>query len=136
MLNSFENTWANYNENGADGGEWNERRSKAVGLGEYDYETFFMRDHRELEMEVAGLISSISVLKHQHNTEEETLILRDCIPMYFNHLDKMNATYRFQNACAYIAGKYDVRDYYMRTLIIKAVEHAGGYENIFQRVDK
>lgn len=100
-----------------------------------NYETFFMRDHRELDAETAGLISALSVLKHQHNTEEETRILRDCIPMYFNHLDRMDVTFRFQNACIYIAEKYDVRMHYMRTLIIKAVEHAGGYENIFRRAE-
>lgn len=88
-----------------------------------------------LECNCTGLISAISVLKHQHNTDEEIKVMRDCIPLYFKHLDEIGVTFRFQNAMIYIAEKYDVREHYMRTLFIKAVEHAGGYENIYRRAE-
>ena len=100
-----------------------------------DYETFFYPANNELDVAVSGLISAISVLKHQYNTADEVKTIRDCIPLYFKQLDALNVTFRFQNACIYIAEKYDVRMHYMRTLIIKAVEHAGGYENIFRRAE-
>jgi hypothetical protein len=95
----------------------------------------YFKDFNELESNCTGLISAISVLKHQHNTDEEIKIMRDCIPHYLKKLDNLNVTFRFQNAMIYIAEHYDVRMYYMRTLLIKAVEHAGGYENIYRRTE-
>jgi hypothetical protein len=97
------------------------------------YETVFYPANSEIDAAVSGLISAVSVLQHQHNTEDEIKVLRDCIPLYFKQLDRQNVTFRFQNACIYIAEKFDVREYYMRTLVIKAVEHAGGYDNIYRR---
>lgn len=99
------------------------------------YEKYFGKGTTVLEANCTGLISAISVLKYQHNTEEEIKIMRDIIPHYFKELDKLNVTFRFQNAMIYIAEHYDVRMYYMRTLLIKAVEHAGGYENIYRKME-
>ena len=99
------------------------------------FDEYFGKAGKKIDAYCSGLISAISVLKHQHNTDEEIKIMRDCIPFYFKELDKLNVTFRFQNAMIYIAEKYDVRDYYMRSLIIKAVEHAGGYENIYRRAE-
>lgn len=98
------------------------------------FDTYF-KNFNALESNCTGLISAISVLKYQHNTDEEIKIMRDIIPHYFKELNKLNVTFRFQNAMIYIAEHYDVRMYYMRTLLIKAVEHAGGYENIYRKAE-
>lgn len=96
----------------------------------------YFKNFGELESNCSGLISAISVLKHQRNTDEEIKVMRDCISLYFKQLDKLHVTFRFQNAMIYIAERYDVRMHYMRTLIIKAVEHAGGYENIYRKAEE
>lgn len=100
------------------------------------FEKYFGKSGNELDAHCSGLISCISVLKHQRNTDEEIKVMRDCIPLYFRRLDEMNVTFRFQNAMIYIAEHYDTREHYMRSLIIKAVEHAGGYENIYRRAEQ
>lgn len=73
MLNIFVNTWGNYNENGADGGEWitlpmdadelqNKLQAIAAGMNDNDPE-FFINDYEftgEIELGDVGEMDSIT----------------------------------------------------------------------------
>ena len=90
--------------------------------------------HSEMYYVCASLVSGISVLKHQKNSEEEIRIINDCIKSCFHRLDEMNVTFRFQNSLIYIAEKIDSRADYLINMIEKAVFHAGGIENVYRRI--
>lgn len=90
MLNIFVNTWGNYNENGADGGEWitlpmdagdlNETLERiAKNMGDLDPE-FFVNDYEyttEIELRDIGEMESITAL-NQELQEFDSLDEWDC----------------------------------------------------------
>lgn len=82
---------------------------------------------------IINLLSAVSLLKHDKSlTEDEQKTLRGCIEFSFSCLDKINVSFRFQNALLYIAEKYDSRVYYLRDMIRFAVDHAGGVNEIYR----
>ena len=82
----------------------------------------------------ASIISGVSVLEHQKVSDEEIATIDDCIKFCFKKLDEIGVTFKFQNSLLYISEKIDSRSDYLINMIKKAVDHAGGIENIYRRI--
>lgn len=97
------------------------------------FNDIFHPSNSKLYYNCAGVISGVSVLKHQITNDEERKAIDGSIKLCFQQLDKMGVTFRFQNSLLYIAEKFDSRSYYLHDMLNKAVFHAGGIENIYRR---
>ena len=89
----------------------------------------------ELYYNCASLVSGVSILNHQILNDDERKSIDDSIKDCFQQLDKMGVTFRFQNSLLYIAEKFDSRSNYLRDMIIKAIDHAGGIENVYMMAE-
>lgn len=98
------------------------------------FNELFNPSNSELYYNCASIVSGVSVIKHQKVSDEEKETIDGCIKFCFKQLDKMNVTFRFQNSLLYIAEKIDSRSDYLINMIEKAVNHAGGVENIYRRI--
>lgn len=83
----------------------------------------------------ASIVSGVSVLRHQIVNDEERNAIDESIKSCFQQLDKIGVTFRFQNSLLYIAEKFDCRRYYLHDMINIAVDHAGGIENVYRRIE-
>lgn len=98
------------------------------------YNDVLNTSNSKLYYNCASLVSGVSILNHQIVNDEERKAIDDSIKDCFQHLDKMGITFRFQNSLLYIAEKFDSRSYYLHDMIIKAIDHAGGIENVYRRI--
>jgi antirestriction protein len=85
MLNIFVNTWGNYNENGADGGEWitlpmeadeleEKMQSIADAMGDHDPE-FFINDYEwTVELELGDVHEMDSITEWNERCNEATAL--------------------------------------------------------------
>lgn len=71
-----------------------------------------------------SLLANASTLYHERLTPSEEKSVRDLIRDCFDHLDAMNVTHRFQNACLYVAEHYDHRKYSLTYLLTIANQYA------------
>lgn len=92
----------------------------------------FNSSNSKLYHNCAGVISGVSVLKHQIVNDEERKAIDGSIKLCFQQLDKMGVTFRFQNSLLYIAEKFDSRSYYVRDMLNMAISRAGGIENVYK----
>lgn len=93
----------------------------------------FLPEYDKLYYLSISVISGISLLRHDKTlTDEERDALNCSVKCSFNTLDKMNVSFRFQNSLVYVGEKYNTKDYYLRELIIKAIERIKGIENIYR----
>ena len=63
--------------------------------------------------ELAGLLTSISILEWQRNSEMEKQELDQKIKLHFEILDRMGVTYLIQNTIMKYGREYDLRAYYL-----------------------
>lgn len=96
------------------------------------FNDIFNPSNSNLYYNCASVISGVSVLKHQIVNEDERISIDGSIKFCFQQLDKMGATFRFQNSLIYIAEKFDSRSYYLHDMLNKAVAHAGGIEYVYR----
>lgn len=93
----------------------------------------FESKNDKLYYPIINLLSGVSLLKHDKSlTQDERKTIDGCVKGSFDRLDELGVTFRFQNSLLYIAEKYDSRIYYLRDMILKAVEHAGGVDRIYK----
>lgn len=99
------------------------------------FNDIFNPSNSELYYNCASLVSGVSILNHQILNDDERKSIDDSIKDCFQQLDKMGVTFRFQNSLLYIAEKFDSRSNYLRDMIIKAIDHAGGIENVYRMAE-
>lgn len=71
-----------------------------------------------------SLLATASTLYHERLTPPVEKSVRDLIEDCFQHLDALNVSHRFQNACLYVAEHYDHRKHSLTYLMSVATRHA------------
>lgn len=71
-----------------------------------------------------ALLCAASALHHERLDPTVEKSVRDQIQDSFAHLDELHVTHRFQNACLYVAERYDHRLYNLSHLLTLATLQA------------
>lgn len=73
-------------------------------------DTTMTRDQMD---ELSGLITHISIMKHQRLDDDERAAFHNTMMFHFEMLDKLGVPFFIQNYALYLGEEYDIRNHYL-----------------------